>query len=327
MTEILDRYLASLRPDIGATHRTRPVAFCEWLQTHSTETDVESLNGDTVTSLLTRPAVERWIKIRERKFRPGTVRLEWLQLRRVFEANGIRWPFAAREIPTVAEGEEDQPLASSELGTALVEASMRLDPIHRALLAVSTTYGIRRAEMTYTWNPAAEEYDGMGNDNFDFDQKLIFVETVKSGRQRYHLIPDAIIPVVQAYDWGEERSNHKVSKVNVDLREEAGLGKDDFARVSWHAIRRRIARWLLDGEKDDAGSIVLPGFTESEADTFMRWKPPSGSMAQRYARGQEVGLDGRRTQQMEERDVTLDRRAFALNPWLGDWERVAGGTT
>ena len=304
MSEILDCYLASLRPGVGPTHRQRPAAFCAWLEKNDLE--------------LTREAVERWIRLRERKYAPGTVRLEFGQIHRVFTANGVEWPFRPREGPQVAEGDEDQPMISIELGSALIEASGRLQPVHRALLAISTTYATRRAEMTYTWNLDAEQYDGMGNDSFDWEENLVFVETVKSGRQRYHLVPESIIPIVKAFDWGKERSDSFVSQISVDLREAAGLEQANFQRVAWHAIRRRMAKLLLDGNS----ALELPGFSEPDVNTYMRWKPPTSSMAQRYAGGQEVGLDGRRSQQLERRDLTLDRRAFGLIPWLEDWERL-----
>ncbi len=199
----LTAYLAQLRPTVGPVYRAVPKAFCAWLERHDLEPE--------------RTSVDRWLDgLRKEHQSAGTIRLKWRILSRLFKANQLPWPYKRREGPKPPqELEEDRPIADVEIVEDLIRASMKLQPAHRALLAMSTTYGTRRQEISLQWNESEQRLEGLGPDSFDWKRKLVYVVTAKSGRQRYHLIPDEILPFLQAYDWGQRPNDRHQSPTHL----------------------------------------------------------------------------------------------------------------
>lgn len=304
MSEILDTYLASLSPNVSPDYPRigkRIAAFIE--------------RGDHGFD---RKTVDAYRRSRLRQgVKDSTVLKEHHVMRRLFIANGKDWPFKRGEAPHVSPRDRWAPSAEAEFIVALIKASPTLEAEHRALLAMSTTFGLRREELSYYWDDYEEKMVGLGPDDFDKEFGLVYVTTAKGGRERYHLIPAAIKPYLVAYDW-RPRAPSTVSQLFREIRKEANL---DFKGVAWHAIRRGIVSALLEPVEDGPAPL-----TESQADSFMRWASGSGGgapgehkMVSLYRTGQKVGLGGVETD-MGRQDETVDRQAFGLLPWLPVWE-------
>ncbi|MCH8005422.1 MAG: hypothetical protein IH888_04220 [Planctomycetes bacterium] len=300
MSEILDKYLETLGPTVSPDYPrigARVAAFIE-----------KGEHG------FDRKTVDAYRRSRKRVgVKDSTVLKEFHVMRRVFMANQEPWPFKRGEGPRVSARDRWAPSAEAEFIVALIEATPGLANEHRALLAMSTTYGMRREELSYYWDSYEESMVGLGPDDFDKKHTIVYVTTAKGGRERYHLIPDAIKPYLEAYDW-RPRAPSTVSQIFREIRRQANL---DFKGVAWHAIRRGIVSALLEPTDEDVQPL-----TESQADLFMRWSQgPENKMVKLYQTGQKVGLGGVETD-MGRQDEQVDRRVFELLPWLSVWENL-----
>ncbi|KKK91656.1 hypothetical protein LCGC14_2710730, partial [marine sediment metagenome] len=148
MPDVLKTYLETLRPGVSRSIVGHARAFCSWL-------------GDRD---LDRQAVEDWLRYRARRHcKAGTLKFNFGVVKRVFDANGVPWPFRKGEGPTISERDESRLALGEDVITAMIRASARMTERHRAFLAVSTTYGIRRVEI-----------GEIGDEDFEWESRLIF---------------------------------------------------------------------------------------------------------------------------------------------------------
>jgi len=286
MPDVFETYLDNLRPGVSRSIVGHARAFCTWLGVGARDLD--------------REAVEAWLRHRKRRHcKPTTLKFNFGVVKRVFEANGVPWPFTKGEGPTISERDEVRLALGEDVINALIKSSAKMTDRHRAFLAVSTTYGIRRVEI-----------GEIGPEDFEWESSLIFIETQKGGRQRYHLIPDEILPHLRAYRW-RPISPASVSKVFAELKAATGLVGSSGKGAAWHAIRHTITQTLLSG-----------GLNNLDAHNFMRWKTSSQNMADRYASPTTVIHLAGKTVEEGASDVDLDKRAFSILPWLAIWKEI-----
>lgn len=259
-----------------------------------------------------KATVNAYIDARRRKnLKESTLAKEFNTIRRIFVVNGIPWPFRRNEGPRPSERQEDRTFLYPEVIDQLIMHSPRTSPEHMAILGVSTTYGCRREEMTYHWDPYDEQMVGIGPDSFNWRSRLLYIETAKHGRARYHLIPEPLIPVFRAYDW-RPRTKHRVSELFKDLVAAAELDVDAFANIGWHSIRRSVDRALEQAD-------VPP----TERTVYMRWSRSRSDQSVAYATGGiGVGIEGRGDTSLAAHDSSLDEKAFKSLPWLGLWAEI-----
>lgn len=247
---------------------------------------------------LDRALVDSWLeKLRGKEYARGTIAWRFDVVKRLFQANGVKWPYHRGERPQV--GEEDVLALSLEppLVIALIQTSFALSAEMRGYVAMSSTYGLRRAEM-------AE----LTQRSFNFSSGLVYVETAKHGRQRYHRLPPQILPFVQEASW-TQRSPDALSRLFYELRKESGIpalvrGQD----IGWHALRRTLDAVLLRG-----------GMSEAEVSVYLRWKRSGRDMARRYLTTRVIGANDVTTTPGLQDDA-MDLKAFSLIPWLPTWE-------
>ncbi len=214
-------------------------------------------------------------QLQRQKFRAGT-RLHYFGvLRTFFKVVEQPWPFHKGEAPRVTEQDEFRPALSLGVVTQMVGAARagRLLPECVPLLAFATTYGPRRGEMV-----------AVGPD--DVRGGLIFVHTLKGGRQRWHQIPDAIQPILSPHDWSHRYSPGRMSQLFWDVVNGTG-GLDGLKRIrlGWHSVRRPLLKGLIDN-----------GCSTLAAKRFLRWSSNSqagdDAMPARYYANTEVGVEG-----------------------------------
>ena len=233
---------------------------------------------------------------RRRPVSAGTKELCYRIMRRLFLTNGEEWPFRKGEGPALRTRDQLRvalhPLAVKRAILAAQEGA--LSPQDRAFLALSTTYGMRLSEI-----------GGVAPEHLDLLRAQLYVETLKHGRDRTHLIPDQILPVMKAYDFQARPTSAEMHQSWVRI-EEAG----DVPRVKgvgYHAVRRSLDTLL--GEK-----LPLPIIRR-----FMRWKAGEEDMAIRYNTVQMVGA-GQSYFTVDEGEIKEDSRVFEVHPFLPLWE-------
>jgi len=154
-------------------------------------------------------------------------------------------------------------LSPSEI-RRLVEYARGTDPLVCSVFALSTTYGMRRTEIS-----RVEPGD------IDMESGLIVIRTAKSGKARELPIPDEIKPHLrQTSDFGSEP---ELSKLFVDTCQDAGV---EYKRgMGFHAVRRS----LLSGLRRARIEPEYAGFWQLALQSFFGW---SGSgMVDLYSAG------------------------------------------
>ncbi len=249
---------------------------------------------------LTRRAVDAYLEgMRREGYADGTIHLHFATIRRLFRLNGVDWPYARGEGPVVRERAVYAPALDPALVRRAIAAARagRLDATETGLLALSTVYGMRRVELVRVRRGDIRLPDG-----------VIYVETAKSGRQRYHGIPEEIADVLAAYPcrplspWQASDAWHRICA-------KAGIKK--MPEVGWHSIRRILTRELLDA------GIAVPVVRE-----FLRWKRTARDMPLLYHSTEIVG-EGRRVERTVS-DKAVDERVFARHPFLAAWGERGG---
>jgi len=247
---------------------------------------------------LDRPAIDNYLDSLRQVYRPGTVNLRYRTIRRLYNVNNIPWPYRRGEGPQIKERDEYRPqLASSVVGAMILKARDGvLYPVEQCYVALSTTYGLRREEMA-----------SLRSKDIDLRHRAIYVATLKSGRERYHLIPDEIMPYIEAHDFDTVYAVSTVSVMFKRILLKSTGAKMKVKGLGWHSIRRA----LLEG-------LVRNGLNIFAARKFLRWKGSSGDMAMpsRYYGNVVVDMDST-APVMDE--AQQDEEVFEKHPFLPFW--------
>lgn len=170
----------------------------------------------------------------------------------------LEWPMPKRSAPTVRDEDVVAPAASVEDIARMIAAARegRLEPVETALVALSTTFGMRREELALV-RPE------------DIGDGTIFINTVKGGTARIHHIPEEIMPFVTQYPFNRDYSLFQLSSMYHQIEYKSGV--EYHPGTGWHAIRRQLDTRLSD-------YLPLPAVR-----LFLRWKiKGSPDMAVRY---------------------------------------------
>lgn len=220
----------------------------------------------------TRRAVVNYItKMAEKGYGPGTVRLHFRVLKRSFEIAskiepGIEWPFSKRppaEIENVMtsipwQENENKIAFSADDIKQMIDAAKQgfpnmrderednLKGISVALVALSTTYGLRRIEMA-----------DLDSDVLNLKTKRLRVFTKHGSRLREHIIPGEIIEYLKGYR--PLYSEFKLSQILHDIEKASGL--PERYGTGWHSIRRSVVN-----------ALVNTGLDKLYIYSFLRWK-------------------------------------------------------
>jgi len=162
--------------------------------------------------------------LREQGYRQSSIDVMVRPVRLLAQIQG--WDFPRLAMARVRDEDVSRPILSYEQVCLVIKRGKEvLSARELAYLAFSTTYGLRREELT---------------DLTRIDGKVT-VDTVKGGRVTTHVVPDEIAPYLAGY----ERTGVKyMSLVFRRIIEKVGvaLPKENYG---WHAIRRALATELL----------------------------------------------------------------------------------
>lgn len=206
-----------------------------------------------------RRSIEAYIASLRERYKPGTVNLHFRVIRRLYAVNGMEWEFTRGEAPVIKELDEYRP----QLGLDIIEQMIcraktgKLYPSQQTFIALSTIYGLRREEMA---NIRAKDVN--------LRKSSIYIATVKSGRERYHLIPPEIKPIIAAHDFDQVYPLGTLSVMFKRIIVMSGYRELRRVRLGWHTVRRSLLTGLVD-----AGVNVLA------AKAFLRWRGGEGDTA------------------------------------------------
>lgn len=247
------------------------------------------------TSDLSRPSIDEYITGLSRRYKPGSVNKIFRVIRRLYAVNSIPWPYLRGEAPLIKQRDEYRPQLSLETIEAMITAAKngKLFSDERCFIALSTTYGLRRAEMV-----------NLRPGDINLKSRALYIATVKFGRERFHLIPPEIMPYIEEHDFNER---YGLATLNVIFNRILLKSKVRLSRVGWHSIRRAL---YDNGVKNGIDPLGMRA--------FMRWKSATGDMAMpaRYYGNVVVGL-GITTPVLNE--AQGDEKIFEKHPFLPFW--------
>jgi len=204
--------------------------------------------------------------LREKGYRQSSIVVMVKPVRLLAQIQG--WSFPRLAMPKVREGDVNRPMLSNAEVYMLIRRGREvLSDRELAYLALSTTYGLRREELS-----SLSRIDGK-----------VTVKTVKGGPVTTHVVPGEI----KAYLAGYERTGVRyMSRIFQRI-----IKKVDIALPSgnygWHAIRRALATELL--YKDVSLINVV---------RFMRWA--DGNVKGEFGM---LAIYGKRNQEEVDRSV------------------------
>jgi len=229
------------------------------------------------------------------KYNDGTINFIFRVIRTMFSRNNIDWPYNRGDSPSIRESSITAPALHPELIKKMIRTVKDTgEPDEKAFLALSTTYGLRRVEMI-----------GLKDIDIRLKDKTIHIATAKHGRERTHIIPEAILPYLKQYTFSNAMSEFAL--LGVWYRIEYRVGLKHTHRVGWHSIRRTLNTML--------GKVV----SQDSRKGFMRWKQRTSSdMGFRYSAQTFIGEEGETTEVVGEA-LTVDQEVFAVHPFLDAW--------
>lgn len=204
--------------------------------------------------------------LREQGYRQSSINVMVRPLKLLAQIQG--WTFPRLAMPKVRDGDIRRPILSYEHVYLMIRRGKEvLSARELAYLALSTTYGLRREELS-----SLGRIDGR-----------VTVETVKGGPVTIHLVPDEIRPYLGGY---ERTGVRYMSFVFKRIIEKLGISLDE-GNYGWHAIRRSLATELL---YRDVSLINVV--------RFMRWS--DGSVKGEFGM---LAIYGKRNQEEVDRSV------------------------
>ena len=294
-SEFLEKYVAALHGD-----ETQNKKYAKYVADFLRE------NGNRA---IDREAVERRIKrLADAKYAGATINGHFRILRAAFRVNGIEWPFRRGEGPVVREHEvlalalDDKLVRRMVLAArrdvALPPRQRRLMPYDALYLALGTTYAARCSELA-----------ALSKKTIDAERNILYVETKKSGRERFHVIPEQI----RSYVYGAlpslaPKTPQCLNTVFRRCERLAGLAHTD--ELAWHGFRRMLDRRLLQS-----------GLESQAVSNFLRWKRSSSVMVDRYH--SNITVVGEAEDGVAENgsgDAEVDLRVYEHHPFLPFWE-------
>jgi len=215
----------------------------------------------------------------------SSVRWSYYALKRVYRAVGSPFTVTLEDLPLGRRGAVHRPVLSRDEVAGLIAFVRRYGSLaERFYLAMSTTYGLRRVELSRL----TRESFRLGE-----AESTVRIDTAKHGEPRTHLIPAEIKPVIDAA-LKAEALGYGVSALTIMFRElhhKAGLQRN--GALGWHSIRRSLDTQLLDAN--------LPYYVVKD---FLRWKASPSDMPGLYHRPSPADVD---------------RRVFGVHPFVSCW--------
>lgn len=276
--ENLELVLTSPRrraPDTLRTYISTAKIFLNWMESDAAPTERD---------------VRRFFIDREKAGIAASTRsIQFLRIKKLFEANNWAWPFKKEDRPVSEEIPNAPAFTQAEI-EQLIAARDKYSAQENYYLAMSVTYGLRREEITRITSK-------------DIKDNVVFIRTAKRGPQRQHLIPVEIMPILAAWK-PQHRTAQALSYSFQSIMKKSGLG----VRRGWgfHSIRRSLLTLLVTNLAANKQDPTL-------AAQFLRWSRRTiglsflgSAMAGVYAHPEILSTD----------PYGVDRIIFQYHPFL-----------
>lgn len=279
--KLLDRYADNLAHSSNRNHYLRYARHF-----------LDNSNG------LDRVSIDQYIAMLRKEYSPGTVNFVFRVICRLFAVNDLPWPYRRGEAPTIKEREEYRPQLSPEIIEAMIRTARegKLHTDEQCFLALSTIYGLRRAEMI-----------NLRPEDVNLKSRTLYVSTVKFGRERYHLIPPEIKPYLETHDFNTRYGEATLSVIFRRILIKSTAGQLKSRRIGWRSIRRAVFEGLIKN-----------GVNPLAAREFMRWKSATGDM-KTFARHYGTVVVGLGITPSVLDEAEGDAKIFEKHPFLRFW--------
>lgn len=222
----------------------------------------------------------------------GSLRTLFAVLKKLYETNRWDWPFIEDDRP-LAPSEANAPAFTEDEVATLIGNRDRYTEAEAFYLACSTTFGMRREELARVIRK-------------DIKLPGFLVHTAKRGPERWHLIPDELIPVFTAYK-PAARWSSGLTTMFQRIMEKSDLGP--MKGYGWHSIRRTLDTLLPI-------ALAQQGLPLTFVAEYLRWSKKSAGarflgspMAGHYTHSEILSTD----------PYALDRLILPIHPLLAYW--------
>jgi hypothetical protein len=239
---------------------------------------------------------------REQGISEGSLRTYYAVLEKLYKANrkvnpatgevAWDWPLESGDRPE-APSVATTPAFTREEVTELIKNRELYSKGECFYLAIATIYAPRRIELARIKKR-------------DIKDHTIYIDTAHGGEKRTQLIPDEIMPYIEAYHPKEH--NVRALTFMFDRICVKGLGehKQDYG---WHSLRRTLDTLLPIALAKADKPLTLVGY-------FMRWNRKSTGA--RFL-GAPMGGVYARPEIMSSDPYFADREVFSVHPFLPLW--------
>jgi len=233
-----------------------------------------------------------FIKRRDEGIGEGSLRTTFAILQKLYHACHWTWPLEKEDRPE-APLEVNAPAFTREEVAELIKNRDLYSRGERFYLAIATIYAPRRIELARIRGR-------------DIKDHTIYIDTAKKGEKRTHLIPDEIMPYIQAY----RPRQHNVSTLSATFDRicKKGLGQNKKG-YGWHSYRRTLDTLLPMALAKADKPLTLVGY-------FLRWS--RRSTGSRFL-GTPMGGIYARPEILSSDPFFVDREVFEVHPFLPLW--------
>lgn len=222
----------------------------------------------------------------------SSLRTTFAVLEKLYKSNHWDWPLEKEDRPETS-AEATTPAFTREEVTELIKNRELYSKGERFYLAIATIYAPRRIELARLKKR-------------DIKENTIYVDTAKRGEKRTHLIPDEIMPYIEAYRPREHNVSSLSSMFERICRKGLGERKKGYG---WHSFRRTLDTLLPIALAKADKPLTLVGY-------FLRWS--RRSTGARFL-GTPMGGVYARPEIMSSDPFFTDREVFEVHPFLSLW--------
>jgi len=188
-----------------------------------------------------------FLKRRDEGIGENTLRTDFAKLKKLYLANHWDWIFVTEDRPE-APPETNTPAFTREEVGELIKNRELYSKGERFYLAIATLYAPRRIELARIKKR-------------DIKDNTLRIDTAKHGEKRTHLIPDEIMPYIEAYRPRENNVSSLSAMFNRICKKGLGEKKKGYG---WHSFRRCLITLLISSLAQNNLPITLGA-------EYMRW--------------------------------------------------------
>jgi integrase len=230
----------------------------------------------------------------------STLGTQFTQLHKLFTENSWPWPFKKEDKPISDEAPHAPALTPQDVEHLILNRA-KYTAQENFYLAISITYGLRRDELAKITSRDIKD-----------NTLLVHISKKKKKETRLHLIPEEIMPIIEAWK-PKARGSRGLSYCFQRIMAKSGLGSRKG--YGFHSCRRTLLTLLVWNLAENRKDITL-------AAQFMRWSRLAigsaflGSPMAGFYTHPEV---------LSENPFNLDRTIFQVHPFLHIYRKEQKG--